>query len=128
MKVKLIAHNSDIQLTHGGHGYVDTREYLEEGKEYDAVIEKHDWHTNVYINGRAFNSVCFAPLEAEAMSKWFGKGCEHQCCQWEENEETGGPNYKEAHPSLIFCNNKANTMESEGNCTEALCPLGGERK
>ncbi len=55
--------------------------------------------------------------------KWFGKGCRYQCCQWEENEETGGPDYKEAHPVLIFCNHKQNKDNCEGNCNERLCPL-----
>ena len=57
------------------------------------------------------------------MSEWFGKGCELQCCKWEGNEESDGPEYKEAHPVLIFCHHKANTVGTEGNCTEALCPL-----
>ncbi len=60
------------------------------------------------------------------IDNWFGKHCIDQCCQWEENEETGGPNYMEAHPSLIFCNNKANTEDTEGNCTSLLCPLEAE--
>ena len=57
------------------------------------------------------------------MGHWFGKGCEHQCCQWEENETTGGPHYKESFPVLIFCNQKNNTDAYEGNCTQKLCPL-----
>ncbi len=59
MKVKLTKHNSDIQLTYGCHGYADTREHLEENKEYEAVIDKHEWHTYVCIDGKGFNSVCF---------------------------------------------------------------------
>ena len=128
MQVKLTEHNSATQLTFGSHGYADTREYLEEGKEYDAVIDEHAWHTNIYINGRAFNSACFELLETGAVSKWFGRDCEHQCCKWEGNEESDGPNYKEAYPTLIFCNNKANTEDAEGNCTIALCPLEGEQR
>ncbi len=58
------------------------------------------------------------------MSKWFGKGCEHQACQWEENEVTGGPDFKEAEPTLIFCTHKGNADECEGNCKSSLCPLG----
>ena len=57
------------------------------------------------------------------MSKWFGKGCGFQCCKWEDNEETGGPEYKEAHPVLIFCNHINNPDDHEGNCTDKLCPL-----
>ena len=59
MKVKLKEHNSEIQLTYGGLGYDDTRKHLEEGKEYDAVIDQHSWHTYVCINNKSFNSVCF---------------------------------------------------------------------
>ena len=62
------------------------------------------------------------------MSKWFGKKCEYQCCQWEENEETGGPDYKEALPELVFCNHKDNADDREGNCSERQCPMSkGER-
>lgn len=59
MKVKLHKHNSDTQLNYGGHGFVDTREHLEEGVEYDAVIDQHDWHTYVCIDGNGYNSTCF---------------------------------------------------------------------
>jgi len=57
------------------------------------------------------------------MRNWFGKGCEHQICQWEENERTGGPNYKDAHPLLIFCNHPDNPEDTEGNCQKSQCPL-----
>lgn len=57
------------------------------------------------------------------MSDWFGKLCEHQCCQWEETELTAGPEYSEAHPVLIFCDHVNNPDDYEGNCTEKLCPL-----
>jgi len=56
------------------------------------------------------------------MSEWYGKNCIHQCCQWEDNEETGGPDYKEAHPALIFCNHKSNAHDHEGNCSVEQCP------
>ncbi len=65
MKVKLTQHNSDTQLTYGGHGFKDSRKYLEEDTEYEAIIEEHDWHTFIYIDGRGFNSVCFEVLETE---------------------------------------------------------------
>ena len=55
--------------------------------------------------------------------KWFGRGCGYQCCKWEYNKETGGPEYKEADPVLIFCNHPTNSDKYEGNCTEKLCPL-----
>jgi len=57
------------------------------------------------------------------MSEWLGKGCKYQCCQWEENEETGGPNYKDNLPTLIFCNHPENPEDTEGNCTGENCPL-----
>jgi len=56
------------------------------------------------------------------MSKWFGKGCDKQCCKWEETERTGGPDYKESFPTLIFCNHSKNSDNFEGNCTPTLCP------
>lgn len=59
MKVRLTKHNSDTQLEYGSHGFADTRKFLEENKEYEAVIDKHSWHIYVYIDGRGFNSVCF---------------------------------------------------------------------
>ncbi len=59
---------------------------------------------------------------------WYGKGCIHQCCQWEDNEETGGPDYKEAHPALIFCNHKSNADDREGNCSVEQCPQKRERE
>ena len=52
------------------------------------------------------------------MANWFGKGCTHQCCRWEENEETGGPDYQETLPVLIHCGHDPNPEESEGNCSE----------
>jgi len=57
------------------------------------------------------------------MRDWFGKGCEHQACQWEETEETGGPDYKEAHPALILCGHADNPENTEGNCQKSQCPL-----
>ena len=59
MKVRLKKHNSDTQLTYGSHGFTDTRNHLEEGKEYEAVIDQHDCHTYVCIDGLGFNSTCF---------------------------------------------------------------------
>lgn len=55
--------------------------------------------------------------------KWFGKECEFQCCQWEENERTGGPNYQEAHPTLIYRRHEDNPEGSEGNCRLKICPI-----
>lgn len=57
------------------------------------------------------------------MSNWFGKGCEYFCGQWEENEITGGPDYKEYAPVLVFCNHPSNPEDTEGNCRRAICPL-----
>jgi hypothetical protein len=57
------------------------------------------------------------------MDYWFGKGCKFQCCQWEDTEETGGPDYKECEPVLIFCNHEKNLEDTEGNCRPFTCPL-----
>jgi hypothetical protein len=57
------------------------------------------------------------------MSEWFGKNCTFQCCQWEESEETGGPDYKESEPNLVFCKHGQNPDNFEGNCNRILCPL-----
>ena len=61
------------------------------------------------------------------MSVWFGKGCEHQCCQWEQDERTGGPDYKECTPVLIVCGHQDNPEDTEGNCYEDICPIGDDR-
>jgi hypothetical protein len=57
------------------------------------------------------------------MSYWFGKNCPYLCCQWEENEVTGGPNYKEAVPGLFYCNHENNPDKYEGNCNKKQCPI-----
>lgn len=59
MKVTLKGHNSETQLTYGGLGYDDTREHLEVGVEYDAIIDRREWNTYVCIDGKRFNSVVF---------------------------------------------------------------------
>lgn len=56
------------------------------------------------------------------MTKWFGKGCTHQCCKWEDNEISGGPDYQESMPVLIHCGHDCNPEESEGNCRKEICP------
>jgi len=58
------------------------------------------------------------------MSDWFGKGCESQICQWEENERIN-PNYQDSEPVLVFCKNKYNPEDTEGNCNKRLCPICG---
>ena len=55
---------------------------------------------------------------------WFGKGCEYFRGRWEENEITGGPDYKEKKPILVFCNHEENSDDCEGNCNPKYCPLG----
>ena len=60
------------------------------------------------------------------MAKWFGKTCRHQNNQWEETEFTGGPNFRENLPVLTFCNHADNTVDTEGNCSPDLCPIGKE--
>lgn len=57
------------------------------------------------------------------MSEWFGKKCEWQSCQWEESEWTGGPNFKEHTPVLIFCSHLSNPEDTEGNCRKEICPI-----
>lgn len=61
-------------------------------------------------------------------NRWFGKNCKDQCCQWEETEETGGPDYKESDPCLIFCNHRDAANDYEGNCSLAQCPRVKEAK
>ena len=56
------------------------------------------------------------------MSDWFGKGCKHQTCQWEDDERTGGPDYEECTPVLIFCDHDDNPENTEGNCRTSICP------
>lgn len=61
-RFKLVKHNTKYQLMCGKR-YADTSKWLEEGKIYgvDDVIV-HDWHTEIVIEGRRFNSVCFEEL------------------------------------------------------------------
>lgn len=59
------------------------------------------------------------------MEYWFGKNCRHQGCVWEDNEITGGPDYREYTPVLIHCGNVKNPDECEGSCNKKLCPIGG---
>lgn len=58
------------------------------------------------------------------MSIWFGKNCKYLAAQWEDNEITGGPDYKEVPPALVFCNHSKNECTTEGNCNSTNCPLG----
>lgn len=55
---------------------------------------------------------------------WYGKGCNNQRNQWEENETTGGPDYKEAEPTLFYCVHDRNPKDHEGNCRKEICPVG----
>ena len=57
------------------------------------------------------------------MRHWFGKDCKYLRAQWEENEVTGGPDYKEFEPSLVFCTHPGNEYDYEGNCRVSICPL-----
>ena len=57
------------------------------------------------------------------MKKWFGKGCKYLLAEWEENEYTVGPDYRECEPSLVFCNHPKNKDHYEGNCNKEVCPI-----
>ena len=57
------------------------------------------------------------------MTGWFGKGCQYLSAQWEENEITGGRDYKEYEPVLVFCNHPGNIDNCEGNCNPTSCPI-----
>lgn len=50
--------------------------------------------------------------------KWFGRGCQHQCCKWEGLVQPD----EESFPELIFCNHPENEDDCEGNCTAMKCP------
>lgn len=57
MKVKFIG-ATDSQVNFGNGE--DPRKFLEIGETYEChEKEVHSWHTLFYIDGRAFNSVCF---------------------------------------------------------------------
>ncbi len=60
---KLIKHNSEDQLTWGHHGYEDTRTHLKEGEVYKADEVMHEWHTEIIIDNKSYNSVCFEGIE-----------------------------------------------------------------
>ena len=55
-------------------------------------------------------------------TNWFGKNCEYLCAQWEGNETTDGPNFKDYEPVLVHCTNPDNKSDFEGNCSESQCP------
>ena len=57
------------------------------------------------------------------MKNWFGKGCKYLSAQWEDNEVSGGPDYKEYEPAIVFCNHPDNSQDVEGNCSITNCPL-----
>ena len=62
--------------------------------------------------------------ESTIFPTWFGKNCPHFHGTWEEDEITGGPNFEEYEPCLVFCGHDDNKEDVEGNCREAICPLG----
>ena len=57
------------------------------------------------------------------MKNWFGKECEYLSAQWEDNEISGGLDYKEHEPVLVFCNHPKNVVDIEGNCNLTDCPM-----
>ncbi len=57
------------------------------------------------------------------MTEWFGKNCKFQINQWEDDEITGGKNYRECKPGLIFCNHPNNPKNIKSNCYEKICPM-----
>ena len=52
--------------------------------------------------------------------KWFGEKCKYQICQFESYYEGTEDRGK---PVLVYCNNKKNKMDCEGNCYKERCPL-----
>lgn len=54
------------------------------------------------------------------IEKWFGEKCSYQICKFEE--DCHGIEDK-SKPVLIYCNNKENKQDCEGNCNSLLCPL-----
>ena len=71
--VRLKKHNSNLQLTHGGHGFSDTRGCLQEGQFYDIAAEVHDFHARYYIGDKYYNSVCFEDVTAELIKRILGE-------------------------------------------------------
>ena len=52
--------------------------------------------------------------------KWYGEKCKYQICQFET--DCDGVEDK-SEPVLVFCNNKDNKLDCEGNCKKDLCPI-----
>lgn len=52
-------------------------------------------------------------------SKWYGEGCKYQICKFEEYCGF----IDESEPILVYCNNKNNIYDYEGNCCKQLCPI-----
>lgn len=57
------------------------------------------------------------------LGNWFGKDCEHQCCQFEGWHTPEGYEEDKSSPVLVICNHKGNPDDCEGNCNERRCPL-----
>ncbi len=61
------------------------------------------------------------------MKNNFGKDCIHFTATYEDERrrrEEGESEFKEEEPVLVYCNNKDNAEDCEGNCRPELCPLG----
>ncbi len=65
IKARLKKHNTNLQRSYGGHGFADTRDFLNEGEIYDVLVEVHDWHTRYYIGDNYYNSVCFEKIKSK---------------------------------------------------------------
>lgn len=48
--------------------------------------------------------------------KWFGESCEFHICTF-ENE------WDKSSPVLVYCNNRNNKQDYEGNCNPKSCPI-----
>lgn len=57
------------------------------------------------------------------MAKWFGKGCEFQYNQWEDDYDTGGPDFMEELPVMTGCNHINNPACHKDSCRVEICPI-----
>lgn len=54
------------------------------------------------------------------VEKWFGEKCKYQVCQFETDCQGV---VDKSQPILIYCSNKENNSDCEGNCNSTLCPI-----
>lgn len=69
MQVILKEHNTEDQLSCCGHNFEDTRKHLVVGKEYEARLEAHQFHSSIIMGEKRFNCECFVEVINKGLTK-----------------------------------------------------------